>query len=175
MWWWRGREWQADRERFLRCAVAFAVVNLLGFVGYVLVPAAPPWWVSLYGMAQPTAALVASADLGAAMDGEIIRRTLATAPNWFAAFPSLHGGYPVLLFLIVWRERRAAWLAAIATYGAAMWTSTVALNQHYVIDLVAGAAVAVVAFFLTELLQRRGILERFGGAPCHAGSNSSQP
>jgi membrane-associated phospholipid phosphatase len=109
------------------------------------------------------------------MDGEIIRRTLATAPNWFAAFPSLHGGYPVLLFMILWRERRASWLAAVAVYGAAMWASTVVLNQHYVVDLVAGAGVAVAAFWFTELLRRRGILERFGGAPCQAVSGSPSP
>lgn len=167
VWWIRGWRRPVDRERFLRHVVAFATLNVLGFVGYLLLPAAPPWWVSLNGMAQPTQALVATANLAAAMDGAIIQKTLQTAPNWFAAIPSLHGGYPVLLFLLGWRERNGIWLTFITLYGAAMWTSTVLLNQHYVVDLMAGAVVAVVAFQFTEWLHARGILQRFGGASCH--------
>jgi membrane-associated phospholipid phosphatase len=72
----------------------------------------------------------------------------------------------VLLFMLAWRGRSKAWLAAIAVYGTAMWISTVALNLHYVVDLLLGAAVAAAAWWLTERLARWGILERFGGAPC---------
>lgn len=165
-WWARGRSRARDRARFVRCVRAFTILNLLGFAGYLLVPAAPPWWVSLHGMAQPTVALVASADLTGAMDGAIIRRTIETAPNWFAAVPSLHGGYPVLLFMLAWRDRSRRQLTAIALFGAAMWAATVLLNQHYVVDLVAGAAVAALAWWLTERLPRWGILSPVGGARC---------
>lgn len=84
------------------------------------------------------------------MDGAIIRETIKTAPNWFAAVPSLHGGYPVLLLLLLWRERSRRAILAALTYGSVMWIATVALNQHYVIDLLAGAAVAFFAFALSE-------------------------
>jgi hypothetical protein len=163
VWWWRGRRSEAHRVRFLRHAVGFAVLNALGFAGYLLFPAAPPWWVSLYGTAQPTPALVAAANLGLALDGELVRRTIATAPNWFAAVPSLHGAYPVLLFLLGLRERRRGWLAAVALYGAAMWAATVALNLHYVVDLAAGAAVAAVASAVVGRMESRGWLRRLGG------------
>jgi membrane-associated phospholipid phosphatase len=149
VWWLRSRSRERDRERFTRHAWAFAMLNALGFLGYVLFPLAPPWWVSLYGHAQPTPALIAGAHLSAAMDGTLVERMIATAPNWFAAFPSLHGGYPVLLFLLNWRERNRWLLWSIGVYGVAMWAATVVLNQHYIIDLIAGAllAVAVAAFF----------------------------
>lgn len=150
--WLRGRSSQVWRDRFIRFTRAFVVLNLLGFAIYVLLPTAPPWWVSAHGLVQPTAELVASTDLAAGMDGSIIRETIKTAPNWFAAVPSLHGGYPVLLLLLLWRERSRRALAAAAVYGAVMWIATVALNQHYVIDLFAGALVAIVAFRLSERL-----------------------
>jgi hypothetical protein len=165
-WWLRGLKRAVDHERFVRHAMAFAIVNALGFVGYVLAPAAPPWWVTLHGMQQPTPDLVATVNLAAALDGALIQKTLATAPNWFAAVPSLHGAYPVLLFLLAWRGRSRPWLATIAVYGAAMWVATVALNLHYVVDLFLGAAVAAAAWWLTERLARWGILERLGGTSC---------
>ena len=101
---------------------------------------------------EATAELVASTDLAAGMDGAIIRETIKTAPNWFAAVPSLHGGYPVLLLLLLWRERSRRALILAFSYGAVMWIATVALNQHYVFDLLAGAGVAFVAFTLSERL-----------------------
>lgn len=148
--WLRGRTSSVWRDRFVRYTRAFVILNLIGFAIYVLLPAAPPWWVSAHGFAQPTAALVAATDLAAGMDGAIIRETIKTAPNWFAAVPSLHGGYPVLLLLLLRRERSRRALLAALTYGSVMWLATVALNQHYVIDLLAGAAVAYVAFVISE-------------------------
>jgi membrane-associated phospholipid phosphatase len=100
------------------------------------------------------------------MDGALIRNTITTAPNWFAAVPSLHGAYPVLLFLLAWRERaRMRWLVAIGAWGAAMWYATVALNQHYVVDLLAGAVVAAAAVWISDRLEGWGILGR-GGESC---------
>lgn len=154
LWWWRGLASARDRERFERNVRAFTVLNLIGLTCYVLLPAAPPWWITLYGTARPTAALVAGANLGAAMDGEIIRRTIATAPQWFAAIPSLHGGYPVLLFLANRRTLSRGALAAVALYGAGIWAATVLLNQHYIVDLIAGALAAAAAHALLEWIAR---------------------
>jgi hypothetical protein len=165
VWWLRGRERIRDRARFVAHVRAFTALNLLGFVGYLLLPAAPPWWVTLHGLEQPTASLVATTNLATAMDGELIRRMIATAPNWFAALPSLHGGYPLVLFLLARRERARSWvLAAIAAWGAAMWAATVLLNQHYVVDLVAGAGVAAVAVWLTRESIHRDEQDRSGSS-----------
>jgi membrane-associated phospholipid phosphatase len=46
-------------------------------------------------------------------------------------------------------------LAAVAFYGCAMWTATVVLNQHYLIDLVAGALLAIGAWRVERLLNKR--------------------
>jgi hypothetical protein len=147
VWWVRGLSRDRDRQRFVTHVWAFALLNALGFAGYLFLPVAPPWWVTLHGAAQPTAELAAAVHLPDAIHGTIVQRTIATAPNWFAAFPSLHGAYPVLLLLLGWGARDRRWLVAVGAYGALMWTATVLLNLHYVIDLLAGALLAVgVAF-----------------------------
>ena len=147
---------------------------------YLLLPVAPPWWISLYGTAQPTAELVAQAKMTAAMDGALIQRMIQNASQWFAAVPSLHGAYPVLLGLLMIRtgqdasnrsqesgegkplgsglpKRSAKRLvvAMLIAYGAAMWAATVLLNQHYLIDLMAGAVIALVAWKFAPQIRLR--------------------
>ena len=136
--------WSRERYRaaFLRHIRGFTVLNFSAIVVYLLLPVAPPWWVTLNGMAPPTTELVAHANMAAAMNGALIQGMIRNASQWFAAVPSLHGAYPVLLLLITRTRSRLA-LAAVASYGCAMWTATVVLNQHYVIDLVAGALLAI--------------------------------
>ncbi len=161
LFWWLRSAWFGDsREIFVRHLKAFTILNGLAIVTYLVMPVAPPWWVSLYGHGQPTAELVGQTQIAAAMDGALIQKMIATAPMWFGAVPSLHGAYPVLFFLLAFRKRKALRLTAIALYGAAMWFSTVALNQHYLIDLLAGAGFALAAFWLSERLPLRRLATR---------------
>ncbi len=150
-WWSRGGERMRDRNRFVLAMRAFALLNLFGILLYVLLPAAPPWWVSLYGTAQPTAALLAQTKMSAAMDGAIVQALIKSASQWFGAIPSLHGAYPVLFTLIAAADRNRLAVVLFALYGVAMWITTVILNQHYIIDLLAGALVAVAAFYLARM------------------------
>jgi membrane-associated phospholipid phosphatase len=83
-----------------------------------------------------------------AMDGALVQHMIATAATWFGAVPSLHGAYPVLLWLLARRERSRRVLVSLGLYGAMMWAATVILNQHYIIDLLAGAALALAAYLL---------------------------
>jgi hypothetical protein len=154
-WWWQGLRRREQAARFHLHVWAFTVLNVIGFAGYVMLPSAPPWWVSIHGQTQPTAELLAGLSLAAGIDGAFTASLIATAPDQFAAVPSLHGAYPVLLGLLAGR-RRPAWFVAIVGYGALMWFATVALNLHYVIDLVAGAGAAAVAWPLGVLAAGSG-------------------
>jgi hypothetical protein len=154
--WVRGRKNERARAQFNHYMRAFAFMNFLGIMMYVLLPVAPPWWISVNGFAQPTAELVSQTKIAAGMDGALVQAMIKTAPQWFAAVPSLHGAYPVMLFLLALRNRNRWIITAIALYGAAMWTATVVLNQHYIIDLLAGALLATVAWQLA----RRGLFNR---------------
>ena len=146
--WMLGASRKRYREAFGQHIRAFTLLNFSAIVVYLLVPVAPPWWVSLNGFAQPTAELVSQANMAAAMHGALIQGMISNASQWFAAVPSLHGAYPVLLLLLSpWRRSRLA-LAGIAAYACAMWAATVILNQHYIIDLLAGALLAVAAWWV---------------------------
>lgn len=151
MWMWvRGRRDQQWRRRFQRMMRAFAYLNFAAILIYVLVPVAPPWWVSLYGTAQPTPELIAHLKMSSAMDGKLVSGLIQNAAQWFAAVPSLHGAYPVLLVLLIRRHCHKAILVAVIVYAMAMWAATVALNQHYVVDLIAGGLIAWGAWGLSE-------------------------
>ena len=159
------------RDSFVRHIRAFTVLNFSAIVIYLLMPVGPPWWVSLNEFAQPTAELVSQANLAEAMHGALIHGMIGNASQWFAAVPSLHGAYPVLLLLLSsWIRGR--WVrVGIAAYGCAMWSATVVLNQHYIVDLLAGALLAVVAWWAAPLWKRsdrRSSLDIRppSGAPC---------
>ncbi|MEK6409125.1 MAG: phosphatase PAP2 family protein [Acidobacteriota bacterium] len=144
----------ASRERyraaFLQHIRAFTLLNFAAIVVYLLLPVAPPWWVTLNGKAQPTAELVAQANIAAAMHGRLICGMIGNASQWFAAVPSLHGAYPVLLLLLGWKNRSLKTLTGLAVYGTAMWMATVLLNQHYIVDLLAGGVLAIAAFYAAK-------------------------
>jgi membrane-associated phospholipid phosphatase len=93
--------------------------------------------------------------MAAAMHGAVIQGMISNASQWFAAVPSLHGAYPVLLWLLTpWKQSR--WVRiGIAAYGCAMWAATVVLNQHYIVDLLAGALLATAAWWAAKLFALR--------------------
>jgi inositol phosphorylceramide synthase catalytic subunit len=153
--WLLGSSRERYRAVFLQNIRGFTVLNFSAIVVYLLLPVAPPWWVTLNGMARPTTELVAHANVAGAMHGALIQGMIRNASQWFAAVPSLHGAYPVLLLLLIPRNRNRLALPAVAFYGCAMWTATVVLNQHYVIDLVAGALLAIGAWRVERLLNKR--------------------
>ncbi|HZS43638.1 MAG TPA: phosphatase PAP2 family protein [Blastocatellia bacterium] len=140
------------RMVFVNLMWSLVTLNVFGLIGYLVFPAAPPWWITIHGLEQPTQALVAQTSLASGMDGSIIQHMIATAPDWFAAIPSMHGAYPILLFLVLRRFNVGKLLLAIvALYAAAMWTATVVLNQHYIIDLIIGGSLSIITFLIYRL------------------------
>ncbi|HWP43762.1 MAG TPA: phosphatase PAP2 family protein [Blastocatellia bacterium] len=153
--WIGGNKNEAHRRSFTLYMKSFAALHVMGILLYLLLPVAPPWWVSLNGTAQPTAQLVAETGVTSAMDGVIVQGLIRSAAHWFAAFPSLHGAYPVLMLLLARGGSRLA-TGTLFVYMLAMFASTVVLNQHYIIDLIAGSAVAVAAWWMATLKRRKG-------------------
>jgi membrane-associated phospholipid phosphatase len=112
----------------------------LGCVVYWLVPTAPPWWAGSNGSMPPVRRIMAEA-------GERFWRRLwnplyhSLQGNPFAAMPSLHFGTSVMAARILSQvgPRHAAlgWL-----YALLLGFGLVYLGEHYVIDLMAGLALA---------------------------------
>jgi inositol phosphorylceramide synthase catalytic subunit len=158
--WVRGKSSAIHRERFTRHIIAFSAMSFMAIIIYLLLPVAPPWWVSLHGIAKPTPELLAETKINAAMDGALIQGMIKNAAQWFAAVPSLHGAYPTLLFLLGLRDRSRKALELILVYGVAMWAATVMLNQHYIIDLIAGALIAIAAWQITPRIKYPARIEQ---------------
>lgn len=121
---------------FRRLLWALTVVNAAGMIIYFAYPAAPPWWVYQNGLTQPTL----QHSMPAAEAGSVPVKLFHFSANRFAAIPSLHAAYPLLLTLVLAAHRaRSRSVALAGLYTLAMWFSCVLLNQHYIIDLIIGA------------------------------------
>jgi membrane-associated phospholipid phosphatase len=151
--------WAWRRPAYYDFVAGLVLLSVGGFISYLLLPAAPPWYVANEGLLngpdgrpviaylKPDAFEALAAALG--FDGRPLY-SLAfdhVNPNLVAAFPSLHVGYPVLTFLFLRRAfGRPAWLAL--GYAGLVALSVVYTGDHWVIDVVAGAAYAYVAYYV---------------------------
>lgn len=73
-------------------------------------------------------------------------------PNPVAAVPSLHAAMPLTITLMLWRLR-PRWAPVAITYTLLMTPALVYLGEHYVVDALAGWAVALAAFVLVWVLE----------------------
>jgi membrane-associated phospholipid phosphatase len=128
------------REHFERSAVLMAACFDLGCVIYWLVPTAPPWWAGANGNMPPVRRIMQEA-------GERFWRGLwqplynSLQGNPFAAMPSLHFGTSVMAARIL--SQVGPGQAALGwAYALTLGFGLVYLGEHYVVDLIAGFALA---------------------------------
>jgi membrane-associated phospholipid phosphatase len=127
-------------EHYPRSAVLMSACFDLGCVLYWLVPTAPPWWAGANGDMPPVRRIMAEA-------GERFWKRLwhplyhSLQGNPFAAMPSLHFGTSVMATRILSqvgpRHAAVGW-----TYTTLLGFGLVYLGEHYLIDLIAGLALA---------------------------------
>jgi hypothetical protein len=76
--------------------------------------------------------------------------------NQYAAMPSLHFGWDLLVGIAVVAAASSLWLRMVGILlPAAMLVAVVATANHYVLDVVAGAALALVGHLVALRLERR--------------------
>lgn len=130
LWWHPPTSW-----RFQRFVYSLTLLHAITLATYFLYPAAPPWYVYYFGFGQPTREFLTNPTMFGAP--RLFQSIWAANPNHFAAIPSLHGAYPVLLFLLLERTNRHRRAAVL--YGTAVWLATIVRGHHYIIDLLIGA------------------------------------
>jgi membrane-associated phospholipid phosphatase len=128
-------------ERFPAMAVRQGATFDLTLLGYWLVPSAPPWWASekqrrMDGHVQRVPTRVAR-DLR----GEPLEQEDVQGSNPWAAMPSDHFA-SALSAAATLREVSPALGAAGLAYALLLGFSLVYLGEHYLADLLAGAALA---------------------------------
>jgi len=129
-------------EHFARSARQMSAVYDIGCLGYFAVPTAPPWWASEQGHTDDKVRRI-MVEVGEEQWGsawEFLYDSLGGNP--WAAMPSLHFATSLMAALLL-AETGAAEGAAGWAYAAALGFALVYLGEHYVLDLIAGAAVVV--------------------------------
>lgn len=158
------------RALVLRFAWAFLLMNLIGFMGYYIHPASPPWFYAQCGGVFDTAMLgqTMGSEAGLARFDSLIGMPLfhgiySRNANVFAALPSLHSTYCLLAFLYAMKGRCSWWVTMpllVLSLGIC-WTA-VYTSHHYVIDVLLGVILAIVFFLVWEsVLLRLSFVRRF--------------
>ena len=145
---------KGDKKSYLRFSLAFLFVNLLGFCGYYIHPAAPPWYAMNYGF-EPvlnTPGNVAGLGRFDAMTGlGIFHGLYGKNANVFAAVPSLHAAYMLIatIYAVVSRQRKTT-VVLFAFICLGIWWTAVYSSHHYIIDVMLGIATTIVGIVLLE-------------------------
>lgn len=134
---------------------AFLIVNLIGFMFYYIYPAAPPWYLEKYGTEIIYNTPGSAAGLSRFDDYfniNLFRSLYEKNANVFAAMPSLHAAYPIVVLLYGIRQKLRIGIVIFAVFLIGIWFSAVYSGHHYVIDLLAGALCALIGITLYEKL-----------------------
>jgi hypothetical protein len=125
-------------DAFLRFRNTILLANVIGLIGYVVLPTAPPRMFPDFGF-DDTLGQFASLNHGSGLVNFV--------SNPYAAMPSLHAADALIVGVILCAVCRN-WFAKVfwALWPAWVWFSVMATANHFWLDVVAGIFVALIAF-----------------------------
>jgi membrane-associated phospholipid phosphatase len=134
--------WRTRPERFTRTITAISLTFILGLALYFAIPTAPPWLASSNGDIDSNVHRVLP-EISAELAGDTYDQTAAAVGNNdVAAMPSLHTALTTMVALILAAYgKRWRWVGI--GYVAMMGFALVYMGEHYVVDELAGIALAV--------------------------------
>jgi len=144
--------------RFPRSARQMAAVFDIGCAVYIALPTAPPWWAAANGATGDDEVRRIMIEIGEETWGPAWPRMYGTlGSNPWAAMPSLHFATALMAAILLAEAGRVEG-AVGGAYAATLGFALVYLGEHYVVDLLAGAALVLGVRFgepLAEPLVRR--------------------
>jgi membrane-associated phospholipid phosphatase len=124
-------------DAFTRFRNTILLANVLGLIGYVLLPTAPPRMFPSLGF------LDTLDSFGGLNHGSGI---VSMAANPYAAMPSLHAADALIVGIVLASVSRHVWAKAIwLLWPAWVWFAVMATGNHFWLDVAAGNLVAAVA------------------------------
>ncbi len=145
-------QWLAP-ERFRPYMLAISAAYLIGLSIHFLLPTAPPWMAAQLGHTSPIARYLYDV-LHTQSPSFYNYGSKVAAGNEVAAMPSLHMAAAWLVLLATRRSRMAA---VGMLYALAMGLALVYTGEHYVVDELAGIAVAWSMWAAFQSRPRAGI------------------
>ncbi len=142
-----------DKRQFLYFSLTFLLTNLIGFTLYYVHPAAPPWYLAQFG----TEALFNIPGNPAGLirfdhffDVPLFQSIYSRNSNVFAAMPSLHSAYPIVVLYFGVKNKLGLinWFFGLFVIG--IWFSAVYSGHHYLLDVIAGALTAIFGIWLFQ-------------------------
>ena len=139
--------WYSNKFLYNGYMSSLVICSYVSLIVYVLFPTAPPWYNGVAANLLQTTTVSNSQGLVPTLIqfGEMIES------DKLAAFPSLHAAYAVLFCYFTMKAR---WIYGIVSVPIMIGVlfSTIYLGQHYLVDIFAGAGVAIASTFIAKRL-----------------------
>jgi inositol phosphorylceramide synthase catalytic subunit len=147
----------------------FLLVCLTGWTFHYIYPAAPPWYVEMYGVdsafqkvpGNPARLINFDKYFGV----NIFSTQYSLNGNVYAAVPSLHCAYPIIQLYFVIKNKLKWGILFYIIFMLSTWFSAVYTNHHYIIDVLCGIGTALLAITIYNLLLKtkfKTFLDNYG-------------
>ncbi|MCZ4222932.1 phosphatase PAP2 family protein [Pedobacter rhodius] len=153
-----------NSAQFVRFSLTFVWVNLLGFIIYYTFPAAPPWYVQQHGfdfIAKTPGNVAGLARFDHLFKITLFQGIYSKGSNVFAAMPSLHSSYPVIVCYYGLKNKLGRLNLFFIVVMVGIWFSAVYNSHHYMLDVLAGIACAALGILSFNFAVARSGLKEF--------------
>jgi membrane-associated phospholipid phosphatase len=139
-------------EAFTRFRNTILLANVLGLLGYVFLPTAPPRFFTSMGFTD-TLSTFGGLNHGSGL--------IEFASNPYAAMPSLHAADALIAGVILASVvRHPFWKVVWLLWPAWVWFSVMATGNHFWLDVVAGIVLAVIALAIVYRARFKSVIAR---------------
>jgi membrane-associated phospholipid phosphatase len=144
-------------ESFVRFRNTILLANLIGLVGYILLPTAPPRMFGDFGFVDSLGTL-SGVNHGSGL--------IQLAANPYAAMPSLHAADALIVGVVLAglcrnRVAKVFWII----WPAWVWFAVMATGNHFWLDVLGGVVVALVAMAIIRWRSKPSPEETPAAAP----------
>lgn len=130
---------------------ALVVASGIALVCYALYPAAPPRLTPDLGIVDVMSQFSEFGWWGSAASAP---RGIGDATNQYAAMPSMHFGWALWCAIQLWGFKRRIWRVLAVVYPTVLVVVVIGTGNHFLLDVLAGVAVVVLAYAVVEVAGR---------------------